>query len=674
MFAQPTPVMSGPGAGRYVPTPQGPHGAMLRAPSADAMPPSARAPSPGPMVPVPVGTFPAGPAPGGALFRAPSLEGPRSRAASPAPLQQVTIGTFPPAMAPPGSSIRAPSREGTGLLPGSRGASPGRQAVLIPVQMVPAHMAPMAPIASPQMMPRSGSVGPGAPHPIDSARGSFNAFPPRQQQGRPASRSPPPQRGNMRAISTPREPIAVGTPQAGMGPPAPANTPRMVPVQVPTMPIPLQQTRGIPAGATPGTPHSGRAHSVAPSPQGAMFMHTPTHSDAARRLSMPSAGAVATTPGLQTPMRSASTSGMPVGHGVAVPPFATMEATTQPPWAQVVRPPAQPTAREQEQQERDRKLLQTILSEVRTMSQCLADGSEPPKTEGESVLCDVQDLKEKVNEKDKRLIELNNALQKALEELAGKESRINSFEQDVKAVQSEKEKLEADMKRRSDAKDEAAERIAQRCADHERRNAELMSKLAEKETALINLQAEKERAESAQREAETRLQESESARRQLEGDRRSVEAELKRLQEQAERHHAVEQETRELRCRVAVLEDTLHDAQDKQRAAERASDAAERARQTAEQEVAALHERILQEEKKSVPSHHRALWEAEEALVREQNAACLRSPGDFLRVMNYFATRENLAYENDRLQMELSDLQHQNRELRAMLQPGAGGA
>lgn len=651
LFVQPVPIMSG--AGRFVATPQGPHGiphgAILRGLSAD------RAPSPAPlsqMQPVAIGTYPAGPPPGAAIFRTPSLDGPHSRAASPAPR---AMGTFPPVV-PVGSSMRAPSREGTA--PGSRGASPGRQ-VLIPVQVA---VAPMAPIVSPQMVQRSGSAGPGALHPIESSHGgSFSLMPPRQG-ARPASRSPPPQRGNARALSTPRlpmEPIAMG----GMGPPAPANTPRMMypaavqgSVQAPMMPMSLQQVRAVATmGGTPGTPNSGRAHSVAPSPQGALFMmHTPMHSEAVRRLSMPSAGPVATTPGIQ------------------VPPFMTMEAAAQPPWAQVVRPPTRPTAREQEQQERDRKLLQTILSEVRTMSQCLADGSGP--VDGESQNLDMHDLKDKLEAKDKKLLELNSELQKALQELTSKESVICSFEQDVKTVQTSKEQLEADVKRRSDAKDEAAERIAQRCADHERRNAELMNRLAEKETKLSTLQAEKERAEAGHREAMTKLKDAEDARKRLEGERRGLEVELSRLQEQAERHHSIEQETRELRCRVAVLEDTLRDTEDKQRLAERQLEAANRLRQTAEQDASSLREKLMQEEKKTAPNHQRAVWEAEDALVREQNAGCLRSPGDFLRVMNYFANRENLAYENDRLQIELFDLQQQNRELKTLLQRSAAGA
>mmetsp|Transcript_96071 Transcript_96071/g.311712 ORF Transcript_96071/g.311712 Transcript_96071/m.311712 type:complete len:652 (+) Transcript_96071:57-2012(+) len=623
---QPQPVPLGT-PGRFPPTPQGSHGSVVRVPSYEAPPGSARAPSPGARV-IPV-----------------------------------SMANFPSRFGGGGSAVRVPSYEAA---PRSRGASPG------PGGPIPVHVTTMP---SPLMTHRSGSIGPLQHHPLDSARGNFGMQQQQQQQqqhqqqqqqqprqvGRLASRSPPPGPRNaaVRAISTPREPMAGGTPTAGMGPPAPANTPRMPPpmLQLSHLQAPMQRSgsaHGPPGPALlvtppqPGTPHSQRAQSVAPSPQHAhtVLLPSPTHAETMRRLSMPTS--LSSTPSVPGPSRSASASGIQMAPAVAVPPFASMEAPQLPPWAQVVPPPTRPeeSRRQQDQLAKDRKLLHDILTEVRTVSIALSESMPEQKAESQAEALNSQEIKQQLEAKERQSEQIERQLAEALSELAQKENQLVNAE---RVAQQEKDRLEAEHKRRQEVEEKCAVKLDQR-------NMELQQ--------LLQL------SEASKKEAEQRIL--------------RLEGELARSSEKIDRHQGLEQEARELRCKVAVLEDRLRDCQDQaekardaQDQAERGRDArqADRARDAQEQrrlegensrlkgEASLWSQRCTEAEAKFTPSAQQEVWKMQSALEQERKMRQLQKPGDILAAINYFASQDNVHAENDRLKFEVYELQNLVRTL-----------
>jgi len=460
------------------------------------------------------------------------------------------------------------------------------------------------------------------------------------------------------------------------------GTPRLIQVPVSTAPLaqhgmhegphgahPGQHMRAVssqPVAGPPGTPHSHQQNpgSVTPSPQqhqNQSQFQTPTPHDAARRLSMP---------GSMDPTNSNNTGPgpSPSGNGVAVPPFASMETPSQPPWAQVVPPPPKPTAREQEQLERDRRLLQDILVEVRTMSVALADsapanssndqgspnGDGSPQRGGAS-----KELRAQIEAKDKKLDEFEQKFSCLVAELSEKEDLLGLATREREAAEKAKKDLEEEHARRLEAEQsetKTVELLTARCSEVENLNQELVEKLRRAEAKIASLQAGKEKAEESAKDAAERSAENNEAVRRVEGEKRALEAELAKASEEIDRLQTLEQETRKLRCREAVLEDELRDLQEKRQQAEAQ-------KQALEQDCSSWQQRCLEEEQKYAPNNQKAVWDLEMALHQERKMASLTCPGDILKVINHFASSENMASENDRLKMEVFELRNQLRDM-----------
>merc|ERR1719433_2073491 len=445
-----------------------------------------------------------------AIVRAPSYEAPTSRCPSPGP---TPMGRYPGVSSPPVS-----------------------------------HRSGYSTVASPPMTHRAGCqlVDPGPPR---SQRGA--------QTSRYTSRSPPPQRlasGGLRRQRV--EPVCVTV--------SPACTP-VHPLRVSA----LEVSRSTSVPSTQSLP------SVASCP------------------SVHSSGPAASHPSAMTAVRAQSASALPVSVEVETQParIRTMSSSQAPPWAHVLPPQsgrADEVTLEQIRQEVRQEVRGAVGSELRDAAMRKhQDDMELTRQRMESTIqfhqkekqealeakeqlqAQVSQLQAKLQEADQRWLREKEEHEKTSRELIRSRheydcARITSerMEMEHRTTIDQREASVEQMTQRFEQVNQRSEQARQRCADLERRNEELEDQARQLTSQNSSWEVQ---ASERERDYQNRLGLSTEAARRLEGEKRLREAELEKVRQQHKeevdkvRQHQkeVEQETRELRCRTAVLEDLL---------------------------------------------------------------------------------------------------------------------
>jgi len=207
------------------------------------------------------------------------------------------------------------------------------------------------------------------------------------------------------------------------------------------------------------------------------------------------------------------------------------------------------------------------------------------------------------------------------------------------------------------------EQQRQRSAELERSSEELQEQVRQLTSQNTALEAQvrqltsqhssfEAQASERDRDFQGRLASSTEASRRLEGEKRLMEAELER-----ERQHQkeVEQETRELRCRTAVLEDQLRDSQEQRQRTEQDQ-------QRTEQDLRQWYQKFIESNKENTSlqranqDHKRDIWELENQLRQERNVANIATPGEFIKLMKAHEGT-SVATDNNRLKQALSRTQ-----------------
>jgi len=314
----------------------------------------------------------------------------------------------------------------------------------------------------------------------------------------------------------------------------------------------------------------------------------------------------------------------------------------------------------------NRQMLQDLLNHVREMavrqvelaSAARGDNDKENRT---------KDLLHQLTDKDQRIKEIDEQLKNTLEELQRKSNALEKASESEAAVQA---RLEQEKQRH----DNAGERLTARYRDLERSKDDLEERMRHLTASKHELEAAKELAEQRAKDTAVQLGQVREAVRHLEAERASMNSELASTRERAARlkeeadagRRGVEQETRDLRCRAAVLEDQLHDAQEKlQQERIRAEQERQRA-ERAEQE----HERLQQELSQWPPGNFQQesiivqqkinselkgeVCRLERLLSQERSMHSILSPADFFALHDKQADDENaLALENERLRRML---------------------
>jgi len=170
------------------------------------------------------------------------------------------------------------------------------------------------------------------------------------------------------------------------------------------------------------------------------------------------------------------------------------------------------------------------------------------------------------------------------------------------------------------------EQAHQRCTELERSEQDLQEKVRMLSGVKASLEAQ---AGERERDLAGRLASTAEAARRLEGEKRVLEAEVDKVKHQ---HRECEQETRELRCRNAVLEDQLRDAQEQRKRFEQ-----DQAR--AEQDIRQWYQKFIDSNKENTTlskvnqDHKRDIWDLENQLRQERSIAAFPKPGELLKMM-----------------------------------------
>lgn len=323
-----------------------------------------------------------------------------------------------------------------------------------------------------------------------------------------------------------------------------------------------------------------------------------------------------------------------------------------------------PRGKENDHEENlNRQMLQDLLGHVRQMAIRQVElASGPRNTDAEK-----ENLVNQLTDKDRKMKDIEDQFKKTLEELQRKSSELE------KAAESEaaaKARLEQEKLRH----DSAGEKLSTRYRELERTKDDLEERMRQLSSAKGQLEAAKDQADKQAREALSQFDEAREALRRLEAERASLQGELATTRERAarlqEEAHAgrrgVEQETRDLRCRAAVLEDQLHDTQEKlqqerlrvdqeRQRADRAEQELERMQQEASQwPVGNFQQESLIVQQKINNELKGEVCRLERLLSQERSMHSIMSPADFFALHDKQAEDESaLVAENERLRRSL---------------------
>lgn len=476
---------------------------------------------------------------------------------------------------------------------------------------------------------------------------------PRTEVGRLASRSPPrnvvatqqgvgitrptrlslraqsathwPERGGIEGAAASRmEPIASAPGFAGI------NTPRQSQaqsqgIQVPQFPQTLQ---------TQNSPHPRR--------------------QVVQRLSV--AGAFQSPAGTSGPSRQVS-AGVPqippspvvLTYGEALPShrLSIIQATSR-----NVSPFEQPKLESEVPIRRDNHLLEEMLGEMREVSRLVNMRRNGNQQEPELSISGLQDT---LAEQQKQFIELEERMKSTLSELQVTEEKRNDAIQELFAERRSKETMEQDHHKLTLNEARSAERLAQVFGEHEESIKRLQTEIRVHQSNSSTLQASMENAEERARECAETLKEETNVVRQLESEKNVLRSEFERAREGLARVHANEakisdsdRELRELRVRVAHLEENLRVTQEE-------SD--NWRRQFEDSCAQALPN----------PEATRNLWDLEMHLRQEQNVNGICEPGNYFRLMLQMMESQRLPAECNRLTRHVAELQAANIDLQEEL-------
>jgi len=217
------------------------------------------------------------------------------------------------------------------------------------------------------------------------------------------------------------------------------------------------------------------------------------------------------------------------------------------------------------------------------------------------------------------------------------EARVQELERSEQELQ-ERSRMESAL--RASAQGQAAER-----------EKEIAGRLAMATEAARRLEGEKRVLEAGMQRLEVELQKAMDASRRCQDGHRALEAEIEK--EKSQRGEA-EQESRELRCRLAVSEDEKRCVQERNHELEQEQ---QKAVQDAVQDSNQWHQKLMEGKKengqlaKAVQDLKADLWNLETQLRQERNAANICRPGELLKLVKANSS-EHLA-ENDRLKRML---------------------
>jgi len=337
--------------------------------------------------------------------------------------------------------------------------------------------------------------------------------------------------------------------------------------------------------------------------------------------------------------------------------------------------------------EREDKLLKEILNEVRTMSISLNERDAVPieqhlqqQQAQNGFKMEAEEARAQLAEKEKKISDIETQLHATLEELQTKERQL-AQEQETK------DRLTVEM---------------ERSTEHHTQVLSLSKAVQDLQEQVRLHKSSESSLQSSKVKADERSREMEEVVRRLDGEQKKLEGELQKLQEtngqqrgQIDKHHAVEQELRDLRCKTALLEDHLRDAQDKHQQAEQTKQIAEQDKQRFEQErmqwevYCSQMQSQMQGECEALRAEAERLKGEKDELARE-NEVLRRDIGDFAsdfhnivhqdrnnaRIVGWVQNGEykhmvkemskEVPYreENDRLKARLAELENEVHDLR----------
>jgi len=433
----------------------------------------------------------------------------------------------------------------------------------------------------------------------------------------------------------------------------------------------------------PGTQTSG---SISGPPSGTIS-GVPSHHSLPSSQSLPSVASCPTVSGVTTqtlaPVNrgAQSASVLPVGMpALAMPPptqtqaavasassvasMPTLANEAQAPWAQVIM--SQTTARMGESQPAvaTKEDLEQIRRELNQRNKEEADQKiwmiqkdlEESHAKADGLKTENSRLRAEETSNKHTIQEAHERLRREIEQREQTERSLNRVSEDYHQAVVEKDRLE-ERQRQEDA---AQEQMKRQYAELERRHHDAQEQYQALE-AMRN--AEKAQAGKKEQDLQEAVTQKNRYLEQLIEQKREAEADLnKQLQQTRE----VEAANRELKGRVAILEDELRQAQDELRRAEQKH-------QEAQQEVREYWQRFrdCNKENEMFQGYHRehkkVISGLEVRLRQEQDAAAIVSPGDFLKFMKANED-DDLAQQNSMLRRELAkrqmDLELCNRKIK----------
>lgn len=296
--------------------------------------------------------------------------------------------------------------------------------------------------------------------------------------------------------------------------------------------------------------------------------------------------------------------------------------TSSPPWAQVLPPSSARHVTEADAQQVNSKLeqvyqqkqmreeleqwrqrAQTLESTVQLKDKELKEVEES-RDSLRSQLSDLERLYHEAEQhharKDQELQRKDHELQQAREDIERSNRNCLKAEHDKHVVEMLKEKMMCQVKELQGSEQALQEKVRHAHG----LKASMETQLAEREQQMA-----------------TRLNASENAARSLEGEKRVLEAENEKVRNQ---HLSSEQETRELRCRNAVLEDEVRGMQEEGRRVLQEKQKAEQDAQDARQDSSQWYQKFMEASKeKAEANKERAEANKEKALLQRNHQELL---------------------------------------------------
>jgi len=500
----------------------------------------------------------------------------------------------------------------------------------------------------------------------------------------PPNRWPPTPQGSPGQVHTPAAPpfgaiVRAPSWEGPIGSRCPSPGPHMPPVRPGRQaPCPTPRYEPVVTGANSGAATPVFLTPTVPSPFYLGQVQAPAARSASvdRTPSLPGSGPLA----VSFSARAMSTS--------AIPMMTPPAASPSPPPGMPREPlPSAQQAPDHEDSNLSRQMLQDLLGHVREMAVRQTEIAAASVRKGYH---EKEELQSQLLTKEQKIKEIDEQLQKTLEELQQKSSDL------VRASESEaeaKQRLEREKLRH----DSAGEELTVRYQELERSKDDLEERMRQVVGLKGQLEAAKDEAEKRETASITQCERAQEAIRRLQsdlGDIRSEFAAASQQREEAERVRiGVERETKDLRIRAALLEDQLRDAHDKlqqerwhaeqeRQRAERVEHDQERLPQDASQWGSPQLQESLTVQRRINADLKCEVCRLERMLAQERATHSIMSPADFFALHQKQAEGERgLVSDNELLrrqlmktQCDLEDTVNRLQEAQAQLREARGGA